>query len=77
MGRGRPPQHVSITRQEQERLEALVRQRTAPQRDVLRAQIVLLAQAGQSTQAIAAALNVSCGWSANGADDHPGWDRMD
>ena len=66
MGRGRPPQHVSITRQEQERLEALVRQRTAPQRDVLRAQIVLLAQAGQSTQAIAGALNVSqrmvCKW---------------
>jgi len=43
---------------------------------VLRAQIVLLAQAGQSTQAIAAALNLS-EWSANGADDHPGWDRMD
>jgi len=66
MGRGRPPRHVSITRQEQERLEALVRQRTAPQRDVLRAQIVLMAQSGQSTQAIANALNVSqrmvCKW---------------
>ena len=71
MGRGRPPQHVSITHQEQERLEALVRQRTAPQRDVLRAQIVLMAHAGKSTESIAAELRVSqrmvCKWRGRSA----------
>ena len=56
MGRGRPPQHVAISRQEQERLEALVRQRTASPRDVVRAQIVLMANAGATTESIAAAL---------------------
>lgn len=71
MGRGRPPQHVAISRQEQERLEALVRQRTASLRDVVRAQIVLMANAGATTEFIAAALNVSqrmvCKWRGRSA----------
>lgn len=71
MGRGRPPKHVSISHQEQERLEALVRQRTASQRDVVRAQIVLMANAGTTTEAIAAALNISqrmvCKWRGRSA----------
>jgi transposase len=40
-------------------LESVVRQKTSPQRDVLRANIALMANQGQTTQAIAAALGTS------------------
>lgn len=59
MSRGRPAHHVCLSNKERSLLEALVRQKTSPQRDVLRANIALMAHCGESTQAIAAALNVS------------------
>lgn len=59
MGRGRQAQEVKLSKQEREALEALVRQGTAPQRDVVRARIALLAHAGQTTVAIAASLGLS------------------
>jgi len=59
MARGRKPQHVELSGPEREALEAVIRRPTAAQREVLRARIALLAAAGWSTAAIAAALAVS------------------
>lgn len=59
MGRGRPAQLVCLSRKDREFLEALVRRETAAQRDVLRAQIALMAHRGDRTEAIADTLHVS------------------
>jgi transposase len=59
MARGRPAHHVSLSSEELAHLESVVRQKTSPQRDVLRANIALMANAGAGTQAIAHALGVS------------------
>jgi transposase len=59
MARGRQPQHVGLSGREREALEAVIRRPTAPQREVLRARIALLAAEGRSTAAIAATLGVS------------------
>lgn len=59
MARGRPAHLVALSREEREHLEAIVRQKTSPQRDVLRANIALMAARGESTQAIANALGTS------------------
>ena len=59
MARGRPAHPVVLSRGEREHLEAIVRQKTSPQRDVLRANIALMAARGESTQAIANALGTS------------------
>src|SRR5574337_697089 len=59
MGRGRQAQVVKLSKKERSELEALVRQSTAPQRDVERAKIALMAHEGQTTAAIAAALGMS------------------
>ena len=59
MGRGRQAPVVKLSRKERNALEALVRQSTAPQRDVVRAKIALMADEGQTTAAIAASLGIS------------------
>jgi transposase len=59
MGRGRQAQVVRLSKKERKELEALVRQSTAPQRDVVRAKIALMAHEGQTTAAIAASLGMS------------------
>jgi transposase len=59
MGRGRPAQYVALTADEKDALEALTRRRTAPQREVERARIALLAEHGESTTAIAKMVQVS------------------
>jgi len=59
MSRGRPAHYVCLPRKEQAELEALVRQRTGSQRDVLRARIALMANQGTDTKEIATALGVS------------------
>lgn len=59
MSRGRQAPIVKLSQEERESLEGLVRRTTAAQRDVLRAKIALLAHAGETTAAIAAALGVS------------------
>src|SRR6266568_5075766 len=59
MSRGRPAHYVCLPQKERAELEALVRQRTGSQRDVLRAQIALMANQGTDTQDIATALGVS------------------
>jgi transposase len=59
MGRGRQAQVVKLSKKERNALEALVRQSTAPQRDVVRAKIALMAHEGQTTAAIAASLGMS------------------
>ena len=59
MGRGRPAQYVALTTNEKDTLEALNRQGTAPQREVGRARIALLAERGESTTRIAKVVNVS------------------
>jgi len=51
--------HVSLSKEERERLEALVRQTTAPQAQVRRAKIALLADEGMGTNAIAETLSLS------------------
>lgn len=53
MGRGRKAQVVRLSKKERKALEALVRRNTAPQRDVARAKIALMAHEGQTTAAIA------------------------
>jgi transposase len=50
---------VCLPQKEQAELEALVRQRTGSQRDVLRARIALMANQGTNTKEIATALGVS------------------
>lgn len=59
MRRGRQAQVVKLSEKERDALEALVRQRTARQRDVMRARIALMADEGQTTAAIAASLGMS------------------
>ena len=49
MSRGRPAHYVCLPQKEQAELESLVRQRTGPQRDVLRARIALMANQGTDT----------------------------
>jgi hypothetical protein len=53
------PFRISLTKQEQEELEARARKHTAPYRVVLRAKIVLLAAQGLSNDVIAARLDAS------------------
>jgi transposase len=59
MGRGRQAQAVKLSREERKSLELLTRRGTAEQRQVMRAQIALMAHRGESTTAIAQALGVS------------------
>ena len=59
MGRGRQAQVVKLSKKDRNALEALLRQSTAPQRDVIRARIALMADEGQTTAAIAASLGMS------------------
>ena len=53
------PFRITLTKQEQEELEARARKYTAPYREVLRAKIVLLAAQGLSNDVIAARLDTS------------------
>ncbi len=55
--RGPKPSSIKLTEEGRASLEAIVRRATAPQRDVLRARIILLADQGQSNEEIARALN--------------------
>lgn len=59
MGRGRQAQVVRLSKKERKALEAVVRRSTAPQRDVARAKIALMAHEGRTTAAIAASLGMS------------------
>jgi transposase len=59
MARGRPAHPVSLSKEERNHLEGIFRQKTSPQREVLRARIALMADRGDTTQAIAEALQVS------------------
>jgi transposase len=59
MGRGRQAQAIKLSREERKSLELLIRRGTAEQRQVMRAQIALMAHRGESTTAIAQALGVS------------------
>jgi len=59
MGRGRQAQEVKLSRQERKSLELLTRCGTAEQRQVMRAQIALMAHRCESTVSIAQALGVS------------------
>ncbi|WP_144022050.1 helix-turn-helix domain-containing protein, partial [Caballeronia sordidicola] len=59
MGRGRQAQVIKLSREERKSLESLTRRGTAEQRQVMRAQIALMAHRGESTTAIAQALGVS------------------
>ena len=59
MGRGRQAQVVKLSRKDRNALQALLRQSTAAQRDVVRARIALMADEGQTTAAIAQSLGLS------------------
>lgn len=59
MNPGRPAPVVKLSKKERESLVAVIRRRSAPQRDVDRARLALLVHEGQSTSAIAAALGLS------------------
>ena len=59
MGRGRPAQAIKLSREERKSLQLLTRRGTAPQRDVVRAQIALMAHRGEATASIAQTLGVS------------------
>lgn len=59
MGRGRQAQAVKLSREERKSLELLTRRGTAEQRQVMRAQIALMAHRGEPTASIAQALGVS------------------
>jgi transposase len=59
MIQGRQAQAVKLTREERKSLEALTRRGTAQHRQVVRAQIALMADRGQTTKAIAGAVGVS------------------
>ena len=50
---------MRLRREERETLEALVRKATAPQREVMRAKIALMADEGRTTAVIAASLGLS------------------
>src|SRR6266542_1667699 len=56
---GRRPVAVSLTAEQREALERTARAATSPQREALRARVVLGAAAGESSQGIAARLGVS------------------
>jgi hypothetical protein len=58
MRRGRQAQVVRLSSEERKALEALVRQSTAAQRDVVRAKVALMADEGLTTTAIAASLGM-------------------
>jgi transposase len=59
MSQGRQAQAVKLTREERKSLEALTRRGTAQHRQVVRAQIALMVDRGQTTKAIAGAVGVS------------------
>jgi transposase len=59
MGRGRPAQRVKLSTADRRSLEAQVRRGTEEQRDVFRARIALLANRGDSTEAIAESLHTT------------------
>ena len=59
MGRGRPAQRVKLSATDRRSLEALVRRSTEEQRAVFRAQIALMANRGDSTEAIAETLHTT------------------
>lgn len=59
MGRGRRAQTIELSRAERESLELLTRRGTAEHRDVVRAQIALMAHRGEATASISQALGVS------------------
>ena len=59
MGRGRRAQVVRLSRSERRSLQLLTRRGTAQQRDVVRAQIALMADRGEATESIAQVLGVS------------------
>lgn len=59
MSRGRQAPVVKLSKEERESLEVLLRRSTAPQREVERANVALMAHAGQTTSAIAAGLGLS------------------
>jgi transposase len=59
MGRGRQAQAVKLSREERKSLELLTRRGTAEQRQVMRAQIALMAHRGEPTASIAQELGVS------------------
>ena len=59
MGRGRQAQVIKLSRQERDSLELLTRRGTAEQRQVVRAQIALMAHAGETTSAISEVVGVS------------------
>lgn len=59
MSQGRQAQAVKLSREERKSLEALTRRGTAQHRQVVRAQIALMAHRGETTKAIAGAVGVS------------------
>jgi transposase len=59
MSRGRHATSVKLTKKEKEKLLSLIAQKTAPQRDVMRARIALWAHEGHSNTVIARELGVS------------------
>jgi transposase len=59
MSRGRQAQTIKLSREERKSLELLTRRGTAEQRQVMRAQIALMAHRGETTTAISQALGVS------------------
>ena len=59
MSRGRQARVVKLSRSERKALEVLVRRGTAPQRDVVRAKIALMAHDGATNTTIAASLSMS------------------
>lgn len=59
MGRGRPAQRVKLSTADRKSLESLVRRGTEEQRDVFRARIALMANRGESTEAIAERLHTT------------------
>ena len=59
MSRGRQAQAVKLSREDRKSLELLTRRGTAQHRQVVRAQIALMAHRGETTRAIARAVGVS------------------
>jgi transposase len=59
MGPGRQAQAIKLSREDRKSLELLTRRSTAEHREVIRAQIALMAHAGETTTAISQATGVS------------------
>lgn len=59
MSRGRHAQAIKLSREDRKSLEVLTRRGTAEHRQVVRAQIALMAHAGETTTAISEAVGVS------------------